>query len=246
MSDNYIDFFKNSHEDWGTSYIPLTSLIIISPPSQMSSVISQSSLFQKSLTNFSRLRLFSLIPLALSILTARRLLNLPRHIHTTSSTLTLTTELLIANPFLLALSPAILLTTLLLSIPFLTVIFRLLLIGYPVKESSAWEWHLYARANWGIIGTVAIWLWSWGVARGILRMTCASVIGAWYFAEYVCFFPCFHVLVFTSLASVQTRCPLLLLRRIPSTPPSCGPQAHLSEPLHYPLSSSRLSVSLPY
>lgn len=156
----------------------------------MSLFASPPSLFQ-SLTNFSRLRLFSLIPLALSLLTARRLLNLPRHIHKTSSTLTLTTELLIANPFLLALSPAILLTTLLLSIPFLTLIFRLLLKGHPVKESSAWEWHVYSWANWAIIGAIAIWLWSWGVARGILRMTCASVIGAWYFAEYVHFPPAF-------------------------------------------------------
>ncbi|KAK0448911.1 uncharacterized protein EV420DRAFT_1711107 [Desarmillaria tabescens] len=63
------------------------------------------------------LRLFSLIPLALSILTARRLFGLPRDIHSTSSTLTLSTQLLMANPLLLALSPTILLATLLASIP---------------------------------------------------------------------------------------------------------------------------------
>ncbi|KAF9462686.1 plasma-membrane choline transporter-domain-containing protein [Collybia nuda] len=132
------------------------------------------------------LRLFAVIPLVLSLLTARRLLHLPREIHTTSSTLTLTTELLIANPFLLALSPAILLVTLLASIPFLTLIFRLLLIGYishPYEGSPAWEWRVHGWANWAIVATVGVWLWSWGVARGILRMTCASVIGAWYFAD---------------------------------------------------------------
>ena len=45
------------------------------------------------------------------------------------------------------------------------------------------EWHLYTRADWAIVGSVTVWLWSWGVARGILRMTCSSVIGAWYYAE---------------------------------------------------------------
>jgi hypothetical protein len=45
------------------------------------------------------------------------------------------------------------------------------------------EGHLTGWANWAIAGTIAVWLWSWGVARGILRMSCASVIGAWYFAE---------------------------------------------------------------
>ncbi|KAG5642920.1 hypothetical protein DXG03_001871 [Asterophora parasitica] len=132
------------------------------------------------------LRLFSLIPLVLCLLTARRLFHLPREIHVTSSTLTLTTELLIANPFLLALSPAILLIALLASIPFLTLVFRLLLIGYasrPFPGSSAWEWHVHGWANWAIAGAVAVWLWTWGVARGILRMTTASVIGAWYFAD---------------------------------------------------------------
>ncbi|GLB34536.1 putative CTL (choline transporter-like) family protein [Lyophyllum shimeji] len=132
------------------------------------------------------LRLFSLVPLVLCLITARRLVHLPRELHVTSSTLTLTTELLINNPFLLALSPAILLITLIASIPFLTLIFRLLLIGYasrPHEGSSAWEWHVHGWANWAIAAAVAVWLWTWGVARGILRMTCASVIGAWYFAD---------------------------------------------------------------
>ncbi|KAF6763525.1 plasma-membrane choline transporter-domain-containing protein [Ephemerocybe angulata] len=106
------------------------------------------------------LRLFSIIPLILAIITGRRLLHLPQQIHTTSSTLTLTTHLLMANPFLLALSPVVLLATLIASLPFLTLIFRLLLIG-----------------------TVLVWLWSWGVSRGVMRMTTASVIAAWYFAD---------------------------------------------------------------
>ncbi|KAI0928896.1 hypothetical protein AcW2_004758 [Taiwanofungus camphoratus] len=134
------------------------------------------------------LRLFSLVPLVLSLLTARKLLDLPRDIHTASALLTLTTRLLAANPFLLALSPAVLLAALLASIPFITLAFRLLLIGYfshPHGSTTGWEWHVRGWANWAIAGTLGVWLWSWGVARGLLRLTCAGVIGAWYFADPV-------------------------------------------------------------
>ncbi|KAG2067536.1 hypothetical protein BDR04DRAFT_1104968 [Suillus decipiens] len=64
------------------------------------------------------LRLFSLVPLVLSIITARHLVNLLQEIHSTSSILNLTTQLLIENPFLLALSPVMLLAMLVASIPF--------------------------------------------------------------------------------------------------------------------------------
>jgi hypothetical protein len=132
------------------------------------------------------LRLFSLIPLTLSLITFRRLAHrLPRQLHTTSSLLNLTTAVLIQHPLLLALSPAILLAILLLSIPFVTLIFRLLLIGYFTKipNQGGLAWHFYTWANWAITGSVCVWVWSWGVARGILRLTCAAVVGAWYFSE---------------------------------------------------------------
>jgi hypothetical protein len=129
------------------------------------------------------LRLFSIIPLVLSIITARRLVDLPREIHSTSSILDLTTRLLLANPFLLALSPAILLAMLVASIPFITLVFRLLLLGYFSLPTGKLEWHVHGWANWAIFGTVGVWLWSWGIARGVLRTTCAGVVGAWYFAE---------------------------------------------------------------
>ncbi|KAH8117285.1 plasma-membrane choline transporter-domain-containing protein [Phellopilus nigrolimitatus] len=129
------------------------------------------------------LRLFSLIPLILAIFTARRLMHLQEELHTTSAILTLSTSLLISNPFLLALSPLLLLLALLGSIPFLTLSFRLLLIGYSTAAAgSTWEWHVKSWAGWAIVGTVSVWLWSWGVVRGILRTTCAAVIGAWYFS----------------------------------------------------------------
>ncbi|KAI5124375.1 hypothetical protein M0805_008978 [Coniferiporia weirii] len=129
------------------------------------------------------LRLFSLIPFILAIVTSRRLMHLPQEIHATSSILTLSTSLLISNPLLLALSPVILLLALLSSIPFLTLSFRLLLIGYFHDTSSiAWEWHVKNWVGWAIAGTISVWLWSWGIARGVLRTSCAAVIGAWYFS----------------------------------------------------------------
>lgn len=134
-----------------------------------------------------RLRLFSIIPLVLSILTARRLIDLPRKIHSTSSILDLTSQLLMSNPLLLALSPTILLIILIASIPFVTLVFRLLLMGHFEKVQGRYEWYIQEWADWAIVGAIGMWLWSWGVARGILRTTCAGVIGAWYYAESVPF-----------------------------------------------------------
>ncbi|KAI9511106.1 plasma-membrane choline transporter-domain-containing protein [Russula earlei] len=129
------------------------------------------------------LRLFALIPLALAFITGRRLVALPQKIHSTSSILTLTTQLLSSQPLLLLLSPTVLLVALLVSIPFLTLTFRLLLVGYFSPPSSRIEWHLHGWANWAIAGTISLWFWSWAVARGALRVTTAAVIAAWYFAD---------------------------------------------------------------
>jgi hypothetical protein len=130
------------------------------------------------------LRLFAIVPLLLSLLTARRILHLPQEIHTTSALLTLSTRVLLQNPLLLALSPAVLLAALLVSLPFATLVLRLLLVGYfaPAPAGGA-AWHVRAWADWAIVGAAAVWLWSWGVARGVLRVTAAGVVGAWYFSE---------------------------------------------------------------
>ncbi|KAH9958336.1 plasma-membrane choline transporter-domain-containing protein [Russula dissimulans] len=129
------------------------------------------------------LRLFSLALLALAFITGRRLLTLPQMIHSTSSVLTLTTQLLSSQPLLLLLSPTVLLAALLASIPFLTLTFRLLLVGYVSRPSSGFEWHLNGWANWAIALTISMWFWTWAVARGALRVTTAGVIAAWYFAD---------------------------------------------------------------
>lgn len=132
------------------------------------------------------LRIFSLIPLALAFWSFRRLMkqNLPHAVQQTSSLLKLTTDLIfIHNPLLLALSPAILLAMLVVSIPFVTLIFRLLLVGYRQQTKGGVEWHVQAWADWAIVATVVVWLWTWGVVRGVLRVTCAGVIGSWYYAD---------------------------------------------------------------
>lgn len=53
------------------------------------------------------------------------------------------------------------------------------------------EWHIRPYAHWCIFLALAVWFWAWGVARGILRVTAAGVVGAWYFAdeENVCVLP---------------------------------------------------------
>lgn len=71
---------------------------------------------------------------------------------------------------------------------------------------SGFEWHVRAWANWAIVGSAAIWFWSWAVARGVLRMTCASVIGAWYFAEFASFF--FAFLLYLTLHCHSPLAPL--------------------------------------
>ena len=120
--------------------------------------------------NLFRLRLFAIIPLVLSLITARRLLDLPRQTHTTSSsTLTLAWHLLISNLFLLALPPAILVLMLVASISFVTLIFRLLLVGYFMKTSQAtkFEWHV----NLGRIGR-SLLRDVFGFGAGWLREAC--------------------------------------------------------------------------
>ncbi|KAI0050892.1 hypothetical protein FA95DRAFT_1555150 [Auriscalpium vulgare] len=131
------------------------------------------------------LRLFSIIPLVLAVITGRRLLTLPQRVHATSSTLTLTTQLLSKHPLLLLLSPSVLLVAFIASIPFATLAFRLLLIGYATgpKSSTNWQWHVHGWADWAIVATLGVWYWSWAVARGVLRASTASVIAAWYYAD---------------------------------------------------------------
>ncbi|KAE9406658.1 hypothetical protein BT96DRAFT_1014630 [Gymnopus androsaceus JB14] len=134
------------------------------------------------------LRIFSLLPLLLSLYLFYRLYRLyTTFTHTlpllqtqlahTEAILRLTTAVLTANPFLLGLSPVLLFGALVGSIPFAVMVGRLLLVGYWTRSA----YHLKWIAELGIIGGVAVWLWSWGVVRGVLRVVSAGVVGGWYF-----------------------------------------------------------------
>ena len=134
-----------------------------------------------------RLRIYSLIPLALAFLFARSL-HSKRHFFIQASRVTeLSIRLLRLHPPLLLLSPVLLFASMLLSIPFLSLLFRLFLIGYVAKEDPS-VWHIRAYAGWIIGAVLLVWVWSWFIARGVLRCVSASVIGAWYFKRYI--IPC--------------------------------------------------------
>ena len=112
--------------------------------------------------------------------TTRRLLHLPRQIHTASSTVTC---VLILIPFILALSPAVLLLMLISSLHLFSAVALWL-----CDETWRYNWRLGMAFTTCLgVGTLAIWLWSWAVPRGLMRTTCSSVVGAWYFAEYFLF-----------------------------------------------------------
>ena len=69
----------------------------------------------------------------------------------------------------------------LLTLPLLSLVFRLFLVGYWGLSSNVWEWHVRTYAHWLIFAVTLFWLWTWSIARGILRVTCAGVVGSWYF-----------------------------------------------------------------
>jgi hypothetical protein len=131
------------------------------------------------------LRLFALVPLILAGLSARSLYRRRFLLHEAVSVVTLATKLLLepGQLPLLALSPAILLAFIIVSLPFFSLAFHLLLIGYFSQTSSGWEWHVQPYAVWLTFGSLFVWFWTWCIARDVLRMCVASIMGAWYFLE---------------------------------------------------------------
>ncbi|KAF9072708.1 hypothetical protein BDP27DRAFT_1319844 [Rhodocollybia butyracea] len=115
------------------------------------------------------LRIFSLIPLVLAIYISYRLYRLftsPGQVEFTTVPLllTLSTQILSSNPLLLAFSPFLLFVLFLGSMPFGVLGARLLISG-----------------TISLIPTLIVWLWSWAVVRGVLRVVSAGVVGGWYF-----------------------------------------------------------------
>lgn len=127
------------------------------------------------------LRIFSLLPLVSAVLSARSLLARRRQLEQTINVVELSTTILLAHPPLFVLSPAILFACMIMSLPILALVFRLFLVGYWDGSSSSYEWHLKTYAGWLIAGATFFWLWTWAVARGVLRVTSAGVVGKWYF-----------------------------------------------------------------
>ncbi|KAG8881220.1 hypothetical protein FRB97_009789 [Tulasnella sp. 331] len=129
------------------------------------------------------LRLFSLIPLALSILSARSLYHRRKALLRTVAVVEISTSVVLEHPPVLGLSLCLLLGGLVASLPFLSLILRLTLIGYYSSSHGHQEWHLRGYAGWLAVLVTAVWIWSWSVIRGALRVSVSGVVGSWYFSR---------------------------------------------------------------
>ncbi|KAG8734497.1 hypothetical protein FRC10_011695, partial [Ceratobasidium sp. 414] len=126
------------------------------------------------------LRLFSLIPLILAIVLARFLYKRYRNLLRGVSVISLSSALVLEHPPLLALSLALLMAALILSIPFLALIFRLMLVGTFVADGGSYTWRVKGWAWWMAVLVTGVLMWSWAVVRGALRVTVAGVVASWY------------------------------------------------------------------
>ncbi|RXK38717.1 hypothetical protein M231_04027 [Tremella mesenterica] len=94
----------------------------------------------------------------------------------------LSTHLLLTHTPLLLLTPLLLSIFAVLSIPFLTMLLRLGMIGYwRHPRENTWVFHIRPYAGWLIFLVTLIWVWTWSVLRGIGRVAVAGVVGEWYF-----------------------------------------------------------------
>jgi hypothetical protein len=94
----------------------------------------------------------------------------------------LSTHLLLTHPPLLFLTPLLLGVFAVTSIPFLTLLIRLGTIGYwRHPRENTWVFHIRPYAGWLIFLISVIWIWTWGVIRGVGRVAVAGVVGEWYF-----------------------------------------------------------------
>src|SRR5712675_67654 len=66
---------------------------------------------------------------------------------------------------------------LLVSIPFLTLTFRLLLVGYVSRPSSGLEWHLHGWANRAIALTISMWPWTCRRTGWRVQLSQCRVVG---------------------------------------------------------------------
>ncbi|KAG9039644.1 hypothetical protein FRB95_009225 [Tulasnella sp. JGI-2019a] len=127
------------------------------------------------------LRIFSLVPLALSVISARSLYHRRKALLRTVAVVEISTSVILEHPPVLGLSLCLLLGGLIASLPFLSLILRLTLIGYYSPSHGHQEWHLRGYAGWLAVLVTGVWVWSWSVIRGALRVSVSGVIGNWYF-----------------------------------------------------------------
>ncbi|WWC66832.1 uncharacterized protein I206_100739 [Kwoniella pini CBS 10737] len=100
----------------------------------------------------------------------------------TASVVELSTNLLLTHPPLLLLTPLLLGVFALTSIPFLTLLIRLGTIGYwRHPRENTWVFHIRPYAGWLIFLVTLVWVWTWGVIRGVGRVAVAGVVGEWFF-----------------------------------------------------------------
>jgi hypothetical protein len=109
-----------------------------------------------------------------------------KHLDRSALVVELSTRLLLTHPPLLLLVPSLLAIFAVVSIPYLTLIMRLGTIGFwRHPQANTYVFHIRPYAGWLIVLVALGWIWTWGVLRGISRVTVAAVIGNWYFHRYV-------------------------------------------------------------
>ncbi|WRT63851.1 uncharacterized protein IL334_000776 [Kwoniella shivajii] len=100
----------------------------------------------------------------------------------TASVVELSTNLLLTHSPLLLLTPLLLGVFAITSIPFLTLLIRLGTIGYwRHPRENTWVFHIRPYAGWLIFLVTLVWVWTWGVIRGVGRVAVAGVVGEWFF-----------------------------------------------------------------
>lgn len=111
-----------------------------------------------------------------------------KRLERTVAVVELSTHLLLTHPPLLLLTPLLLGVFALVSIPFLTLLIRLGMIGYwRHPRENTYIFQLRPYAGWLIALVTLVWIWTWGVIRGVGRVAIAGVVGEWFFHRCVAF-----------------------------------------------------------
>ncbi|WVF66040.1 hypothetical protein IAT40_000778 [Kwoniella sp. CBS 6097] len=122
------------------------------------------------------------ILLLLSMFFARLVYLRRRKLERAAAVVELSTNLLLTHQPLLLLTPLLLAVFALTSIPILTLLVRLGTVGYwRLPRENTWVFHIRPYAGWLIFLVTLIWVWTWGVIRGVGKVAVAGVVGEWYF-----------------------------------------------------------------